>query len=55
MPRKSITIKLPEDLISRLKAASAATKPPHSLTVTAIIERGAELALKELSKTKRGH
>lgn len=50
--RESIHVKLPRDLVAKLRAAADKSKNPYAPTVTSIIEQGAEKELKRLEKQK---
>lgn len=50
---KTITIRLTEESYGRLRRAADRTKDPYAPAITAIAERGIELALRELEKKKR--
>jgi hypothetical protein len=50
--KKSVTVRLPEALVTRLQAAADTGVDAYALSVTKIIERGADLALQELESKK---
>jgi predicted DNA-binding protein len=47
MEKKAMSFKLPPELLRRLRSAASGHYAP---TMTAIVERGIELALRELEK-----
>ena len=50
----NITIRLPEHLAEQLRAETDRTKNPYAPTISAIVARGIELALREMErKAKR--
>lgn len=48
MKSETVTIRLSPELLARLRAASDKGRDPYAPSMTAILERGAELALREL-------
>ena len=50
MKKIAVSFKLPDDLLERLRAAADGHYAP---TMTAIVERGLELALRELEKKQK--
>lgn len=50
MKRTPVAFKLPPDIVAKLKAATVGRYAP---TMTAIVERGIELALRELEKKSK--
>jgi hypothetical protein len=53
MPRESIHIKLPAELVARLRAAADKTKDPYAPQQTAIVEAGLRKELDRLEKRKK--
>ena len=50
--REQLTIKLPGELVDRLRAAANKSNNPYAPTVTAILEQGAEYELGRITKRK---
>lgn len=50
MKRIPISFKLPAELVRRLRSAADHASDPYAPTLTAVVERGIELALRELGK-----
>jgi predicted DNA-binding protein len=53
MTREQLSIRISEGLNARLRAATDRDKNPYAPSVTQIVERGIELALKELERKAR--
>jgi len=50
MTRDQLGLRLPHELLERLRAVADADKNPYAPTMTQIVERGIILALRELEK-----
>lgn len=50
--KQQVNARLPDELYARLEKATDKSKNPYAPSKTSIIERGVELALKELEKRK---
>lgn len=52
MATKPVTARIDEDLVNRLEKATDRSKDPYAPSKSQIIERGIELALRELERRK---
>ena len=46
--KRQFSVRLPDDQVARLQAATDKSRDPYAPTITRIVERGIELALAEL-------
>lgn len=53
MTREQLSLRLPDDLLARLRAAADRDKNPYAPSITQIVERGIELSLRELERKGR--
>jgi hypothetical protein len=53
MTKTPVTFRIEDKLLERLKKASSDSKNPYAPTQVQIVERGIELALKEIEGKKR--
>lgn len=53
MKKPMLSVRLPAGHLARLRAATDSTKNPYVTTVTKIVERGIDLALKEIDRKKK--
>jgi hypothetical protein len=53
MTREQIGLRLPAELLERLRTAADASKNPYAPSMTQIVERGIILALRELERKAR--
>lgn len=52
MVDKQITVRIGVELLAKLQKACDKSRSPYAPTKTAVIERGIELALRELARRK---
>jgi len=53
MAREQLSLRLPDNLLVRLRNAANKARNPYAPSITQIVERGIELALKELERKAR--
>lgn len=52
MAKTTVSFRLDEELLDRLRKATVESRSPFAPSMTAVIERGIELALRELEKRR---
>jgi Arc/MetJ-type ribon-helix-helix transcriptional regulator len=51
--KKSVTVRLPDELIKELQRATDTGRDPYAPSITKVVERGVRLALLELERKRK--